>query len=93
MKVTKVNIDSYNPKDLGTCAEVSVVIDNSLAIHKIQVISGEKGLFVAMPNTGMTKLCNSKKRYEDIVHPVNKKLSEDISIEVLSAYNSYSEEN
>ncbi len=93
MRITKVSIDSYEPKDLGSCAEVSIVIDNAIAIHKIQVINGEKGLFVAMPNTGITKIYNSKKRYEDIVHPVNKKLSEEISNEVLSVYKSYVPEN
>jgi len=85
--ITRVVIDSFTPQTSGTCAEVSVVINDALAIHKISVISGERGLFVAMPNTGQTKMSKNGKRFSDIVHPLNKDLASQISDAVLNAYN------
>lgn len=89
MVVTKVKIDSYSPKSSGICAEVTVVLDNILAVHKISVVQGERGFFVAMPNTGHTKIYNNKKRFEDLIHPLNKDLAQEISEAVLTAYNNY----
>ena len=90
MLVTSVKIDKYTPKEVGICAECSVTLDNSLCIHKISVIMGEKGEFVAFPNTGNIKMFKHRKRYTDIVHPINKTLTEDITNQVLKAYHSYS---
>lgn len=89
MTITKVKVDSYAPKSSGICAEVTVVLDDILAIHKVSVVRGERGYFVAMPNTGHTKIYNSKKRFEDLVHPLNKGLTSEISDAVLEAYNKY----
>ena len=86
MTVTKVTLDSFTPKADGTCAEASVVLDNSLVIHKVFVVNGEKGYFVAMPNTGQTKIFGSKKRYDDLVHPIDNSLSKEIDSAVLSAF-------
>lgn len=91
MVVTRVHIESYTPKDEGICAEVSIVLDNVLVIHKVFVINGEKGYFVSMPNTGQTKLYSGQKRYDDLVHPVSKTLSEEITTAVLKAFNDYVE--
>lgn len=89
MVVTKVVINNYAPKESGVCAEVTVVLNDALAIHKISVVAGELGLFVAMPNTGHTRVQNNKKRVEDLVHPLNRELSEEIKSEVLKVYNAY----
>lgn len=89
MLVTSVKIDKYSPKKLGTCAECSVTLDDSLCIHKILVVMGEKGEFVAFPNTGSMKMYKNRKRYTDIVHPINKTLTEDITNQVLKAYHDY----
>ena len=86
MVVTSIRIDKYEPKELGTCAECSVILDDSLCIHKILVVMGEKGEFVAFPNTGSIKTYRNKKRYADIVHPINKTLTENITSQVLEAY-------
>lgn len=89
MEVTSVKIDKYKPKAKGTCAECSVVLDNELCIHKILVIMGDKGLFVAYPNTGVVAGEKSSKRYNDIVHPTNNSLTQSIQSKVLSAYETY----
>lgn len=88
LKITKVILESFTPQSSGTCADVSIVLNDALAIHKISVISGERGLFVAMPNTGQTKITKGGKRFTDIVHPVNKELSAMITEVVLNEYNS-----
>lgn len=90
MEVTRVRIDKYEPKERGTCAECSITLDNCLCIHKIAVIMGEKGEFVAFPNTGSIKMYKHRKRYKDIVHPIDKTLTEDIANQVLEAYHRYS---
>lgn len=85
--VTKVIIESFTPQDNGTCAEASVIINDALAIHKILVVNGERGLFVTMPNTGQTRMSKEGKRYTDLIHPLSKDFSGRISEAVLSAYN------
>lgn len=89
MNITKVVIESYSPKTDGICAEATVVFDGVLAVHKVSVIQGEKGIFVAMPNTGHTKIYNGKKRFEDLIHPLDRALSSEISEAVLKAYQNY----
>lgn len=85
--VTKVVIESFTPQDNGTCAEVSVIVNDTLAIHKILVVNGERGLFVTMPNTGQTRMSKEGKRYTDLIHPLNKDFANKISEAVLTAYN------
>lgn len=90
MVVTNVRIDKYNPKERGTCAECTVTLDSVLDIHKVLVVMGEKGEFVAYPNTGSMKQYKKRKIYRDIVHPIKKELADEISKAVLDVYNSYS---
>lgn len=93
MKVTEVRINKYNGDKRGICGEATVVLNNELIIHKIFIVNGNKGLFVSMPNTGVTRLEKGKKKYKDIVHPISKTLSEEINSEVLNAYKSYCYKN
>ena len=87
MKVTKVTVSNVNPKKSGVCADAEIIINGELCIKKIHVIQGEKGLFVAFPNTGETRLRGNKRCFEDLVHPISSNLREMISAEVLNAYN------
>ena len=94
MKVTRVKINSYTPNSYGTCASVTVYLDNSLVIHQIRVVNGKRGLFIAFPNTGNMKLYSKngekgKKRYDDIVHPCTEDLRKEITEKVLEAYEGY----
>lgn len=94
MKVTRVKINDYTPNDYGTCASVTVYLDNSLVIHQLRVINGKGGLFVAFPNTGDMKLYGdknggTKKRYNDIVHPCTEELRKEIVNKVLEKYVNY----
>ena len=86
MVVTDVKIDKYTPKEAGTCAECTVVLDDALCIHKVLVISGKKGEFIAFPNTGNIKVYKNRKRYIDIVHPINSDFRAELEGAVIKAY-------
>lgn len=89
MEVTSVQIDKYfDGRDFGICAECSVVLDRVLCIHKVQIIKGKKGEFVAFPNNGSSSV-NGIKKYKDIVHPISKELTDSINYEVLNAFHDY----
>lgn len=86
MEVTSVRPIKIEEKDVGTCGEFSVVLDDELIIHNIMVISGKDGLFIAFPNKGSDFSEEGKRRYKDIVHPLNNTLRQTITEKVLSAY-------
>jgi stage V sporulation protein G len=86
MDITRIRTDSITPKDSGICGEFSVTFDNILCIHKIYVINGKKGLFIAFPNTGEMKLFKNCKRYSDIAHPTTQEFRKEIEDRVLEQY-------
>lgn len=87
MQITKIVTNNISPKESGVCGEFSITLDDSLCVHKILVVSGEKGLFVTFPNTGEMRRFSKAKRYMDIVHPTNNSLRQYIQKEVLIKYN------
>lgn len=91
LNVTRVTIDEYEPQDVGTCAECSIVINNILMIHKLKVVKGKDGeYFVTMPHTGnMYVTKEGKKRFDDVVYPLSPFLAKKIKVAVLEKYFSY----
>ena len=79
MEITEVKVFLINEEKLK--AYVTIVLDGCFVIRDLKVISGNAGLFVAMP---------SKKRkdgtYRDIAHPLNKSTRTDLEERVLKAY-------
>ena len=63
-------------------AYVTITFDNCFVVRDLKVISGNNGLFVAMP---------SKKRkdgtYRDTAHPLNNQTRQMIESKVLEEYN------
>lgn len=89
MNITSIRVDTYTPKDSGVCAEVTVELDNQVAIHKIRVVNGSKGLFVAMPNLGnFFTNRDGKKHVIDIVHPITREFQEELDRQILEVYSS-----
>lgn len=86
MEVTSVKPIKVDPRSFGVCGEFSVVLDDELIIRNIRVVSGKEGLFIAFPNTGSDICEDGKRRFHDIVHPLNNSLRQMITKEVLSAY-------
>ena len=87
MTVTKIVTNRVAPQEYGVCGEFTVTLDDCLCIHRILVVSGEKGMFITFPNVGEVRRDGQPKRYLDIVHPTNNTLREHIQDEVLKRYN------
>lgn len=85
MRVTSVRFDIFSPKERGNCAEATVVFDGELAVHRVCVVRGEKGYFVAMPHISLTRTDNRRK-YEDLVHPITSEFRELLSQSVLAEF-------
>jgi len=64
---------------VGIC---SVVMDDSYVVHDIRIMTGEKGLWVAMPN----KFNMKKNEYEDKFHPITSAARKELFDCVLDAY-------
>ena len=79
MRITEVKVFPVNEDRLK--AYVTITIDNVFVIRDLKIISGNDGLFVAMP---------SKKRkdgqFRDIAHPLNQETREMIENMVFQAY-------
>jgi stage V sporulation protein G len=80
MEVTEVRIFPVQEERLK--AYVAITFDNCFVVRDLKVISGNNGLFVAMP---------SKKRkdgtYRDTAHPLNNETRQMIESKVLEEYN------
>lgn len=95
IKVTRVVIDEYTPKEEGICAECSIVLNKCIMIHWIKVLRSKDGeYFITMPHTGeMHVTKEGKKRFDDIVHPLTTATADMIKKEVLKKYFSYAKDN
>ena len=82
MEITSVNVHKIEKEGKRIKGLATVVIDNSFAIHDIRIISGDNGLFVAMPSrktpTG---------DYRDIVHPISQEARDIIEKAIVEEYN------
>ena len=87
MVVTNIITRSIEPKEHGVCGEFSITLDDSLCIHKILVINGSKGLFIAFPHAYTKEGVSDNRRFVDIVHPTENSLRQHIQTEVLTRYN------
>ncbi len=86
MEVTEVRIFPVQEERLK--AYVAITFDNCFVVRDLKVISGNNGLFVAMP---------SKKRkdgtYRDTAHPLNNETRQMIESKVLEEYNKEIQKN
>ncbi len=79
MVITEIKV--FPVKEEKLKAYITIILDNCFIIRDLKVISGNTGLFVAMP---------SKKRkdgvYKDIAHPINMETREKLEQMILKAY-------
>ncbi|MBN1283258.1 MAG: septation regulator SpoVG [Proteobacteria bacterium] len=79
MEITDVRVYPVEEEKLKGYA--TITFDNCFVVRDVKIISGPKGLFVAMP---------SKKRkdgtYRDTAHPLNSEVRGLIETRVLGAY-------
>ncbi len=81
MKVTKVKSIWVNPHSADVLGEFDITLDGAILIHKMCVINGKKGIFVSFPNAGSYVDDTGRKKYLDVVHPVDS----DTRISIVSA--------
>jgi stage V sporulation protein G len=83
MSNVKLDVRVYpiNEPQGNTKAFANVGIEDLVAINGIRVVSGEKGLFVTMPQSK-----DKDGNYHDIAFPINSELRKDINKAVLDAY-------
>ena len=65
-------------------AVVSIILNNSLAIHNIRIIQGANRLFIAMPSRK-----GDNEIFRDIIHPINAFTRADFEDSILNAYEQY----
>ncbi len=79
MEITEVKVFPVNEEKLK--AYITIVLDNCFVVRDLKVISGNTGLFVAMP---------SKRRkdgaFKDIAHPLNQGTRTAMEKRILEAY-------
>ena len=85
MEITEVRVFPMNEDKLKAYA--TITFDNCFVVRDLKVISGNTGLFVAMP---------SKKRkdgsFKDIVHPLNIETRKIVEDRVIEEYKKVMEE-
>lgn len=84
MEITEVHIFLRNnvgkPED-KLKAFATITFDNSFVVRDLRVVSGDKGMFVAMPSR---KLADGTRK--DIAHPINTEMRQYLEKKVLEAY-------
>ncbi len=79
MEITEVKVFTVSEEKLK--AYITIVLDNCFVVRDLKIISGNGGLFVAMP---------SKRRkdgaFKDIAHPLNQQTRTVMEKQILDAY-------
>ena len=82
MKVTSVKVKKIEKENSRMKGIAEILLDDMIAIHDIRIISGDNGLFVAMPSrktpTG---------DYRDIVHQISQEARDIIEKAIVEEYN------
>ncbi|RKX84954.1 MAG: transcriptional regulator [Spirochaetes bacterium] len=86
MEITDIRIKKVNGEG-KLKAYVTVTFDNCFVVHNLKIISGQAGMFVAMPSR-KTK----SGEYKDIAHPINSDFRNMIQKKILDAYANLKEE-
>lgn len=79
MEITEIKVFPVNEDKLK--AYITIVLDNCFVVRDLKVISGNTGLFVAMP---------SKRRkdgtFKDLAHPLNQETRTKMEKQILETY-------
>ena len=80
MKITDVRIHKVN-SDSKMKAVASVTFDDEFVVHDIKIISGQSGMFIAMPSRKM-----GEGDFRDIAHPLTSEMRNRIKDAIFSEY-------
>ncbi|MBP6062951.1 MAG: septation regulator SpoVG [Fusobacteriaceae bacterium] len=84
MRITDVRVRLINKTELENeklKAYADITFEDAFVVHGLKVVSGQKGIFVAMP---CKKMANGE--FKDIAHPIKQELRAEISEIVIKAY-------
>jgi len=87
VKITDVRVKKIDKENSRMKGIASVTLDGSFVVHDIRIISGDKGLFIAMPSRK-----TSTGGYRDIAHPVDKETRSMFEEAILEAYDNAEDE-
>ena len=82
MKVTSVKVKKIEKENSRMKGIASILLDDMIAIHDIRIISGDNGLFVAMPSRK-----TATGDYRDIVHPISQEARDIVESAIIEEYN------
>ena len=82
MKVTSVKVKKIEKENSRMKGIASILLDDMIAIHDIRIISGDNGLFVAMPSRK-----TATGDYRDIVHPISQEARDIVESAIIAEYN------
>lgn len=83
MNITSVNVRLMDERAGKVRANMSVTLDNCIAVHDILIVEGERGLMMCMPSRRCTD-----GRYRDVVHPISQEARADLSAFCMQEYES-----
>lgn len=87
----KVSVKEKSYEDSKIVGSAEINFDNSFVIHNVKVVSGEKGLFVSMPNI-LKKNQENETSFNDICFPVTKEFREILYKDILEKYEKVKEQ-
>lgn len=90
MDITSIVLSNINPKSHGVCADVSIVLDDAIRINRIKIKNGNDGMYITFPSSKVDndiRYVNGKRKFTDLVHPVNQGVRDKIKDAILSEYN------
>ena len=87
MKITDVKVYPVKTKGIKIKAMCQVTFDEAFVVKGIKLIKGDKGLFIAMPNSKSTN-----GEYHDICFPVTAEFREEIQDAIIKEAKNYKED-
>lgn len=87
MKISKIRYFGVNNNSSRFLARCSVVIEDTLVLHDIELLNGKKGRYIVMPSRkskGFNQNMNKEK--EDLFHPVNKEFFDYLTETIITGY-------
>lgn len=81
MNITEIRVYLRNEQKLK--AFVTVTFDNSLVVHNMKIVEGQKGLILCMPSRK-----GPDEKFRDVVHPINNEFRGTLEEKVFEAYKS-----
>ena len=91
MEITKVKFyDISKDKHSNFLSKCSIVLDDSLVLHDIKVLTGKKGRYIVMPQKRYSE--NKNCECDDVFHPVVQSYFIYMSKVILSCFRKFEED-